>query len=248
MVVALESLTTQESRSLIHPCQVGDFFDKHVRLQRRVLLAHLTNFTGCTSRYSGGAISVKVHSKLTVSFCRFESNQGEYGAGIYMYLSFLNVTNSEFKLGLSTTTGGGITARYGSVNIQMSTFQRNNVSDGDGGALYFHACDATIRDVRLLSNRAKYGGGLSAKYSSFLNVTNISLCSNVALERGGGMEIGYGSSLLCTHCEFRSNEARWGGGMYAQSDDSILVVAQLRDSTFMNNTAYNYGGKSMVHC
>lgn len=87
------------------------------------------------------------------------------------------------------------------------------------------------------------GGGIHATNSSRLNTTNISMHSNVALEYGGGIGLDSGSSLLCIRCDFRNNMAKWGGGMTAWVYDGILVVAQLQDSSFENNTAHDYGGK-----
>lgn len=145
----------------------------------------------------------------------------------------------------SVVGGGAVSALNGTVNVQKSTFQRNNVSYGAGGALHFDSCRTKIRDTVFSSNEARNYAGIHATRNSIVNATGISIQFNIAIERGGGLGLNRGSSLLCTRCDFRNNKARWGAGIDAQADDSILVVCQLLDSTFMNNVAYRYGGKTL---
>lgn len=70
--------------------------------------------------------------------------------------------------------------------------------------------------------------------------------SNRAVEDGGGIRVESRSSLLCTSCDFRNNVAIHGGGMHTWANDSVPIVAQIQDSSFVNNTAYNDGGKDLL--
>eukprot|EP00210_Caulerpa_lentillifera_P000358 g351.t1 len=210
----------------------------------------LTNssFSACSANRGGGAIDVNQQSNLIISSCSFALNIAPSGAGVLVLNSSLTVNTTVFKQNHVNTTGrnfgagGAIDSFHGTIDIQRSDFRNNIVANGLGGALFFQLCNVTIKDSRLIKNQATNAGGIFAIHYSYLNATRIIFHSNVALLFGGGVEIRNGSSLLCTSCIFRDNVARWGAGLYVQSNDSNLVTAQLQDCTFTNNTAFSLGG------
>jgi len=105
------------------------------------------------------------------------------------------------------------------------------------------ATNATLQTTRLESNEAQDdGGGIFATDACRINATNIEVVSNIAGDIGGGISLGNGSSLLCNSCMVLNNKAFAGAGIYAFSNNSIPIVAQLQDSRFENNSAQAYGG------
>jgi len=144
-------------------------------------------------------------------------------------------------------SGGVIHALLGIVNVEKSTFEKNDAVDGTGGAMQFDSSRISIGDTELSSNNARNYAGIHVLNSTRMNATNISIHSNVARESGGGMGLESGSSLLCRGCQFIKNEAKQGGGMTIWANESMPIVAQLQDSTFANNTASAYGGEILLY-
>eukprot|EP00210_Caulerpa_lentillifera_P000359 g352.t1 len=195
----------------------------------------------CQSFLDGGAINIRNESNLVISSCSFSRNQAPVGAGVRNLDSSLIIQNSEFKQGLSSLSGGGIHSTNGTVNIYRSVFERNRATFL-GGALYLDKSVLRIRSTKIRYNQGTNYGGIYATNQSHVNATRVSFDSNMVAESGGGAGVGNGSSLFCRRCVFSNNVARWGAGLLIQSNDSILVAAQLQDSTILNNTAFSLGG------
>lgn len=165
----------------------------------------------------GGAIELFLgRANTTLSSCNFSSNQAPNGASVYLR---------------NTTT-----------YVTDSLFERNNATDA-GAGLYLFGSNLTMRHCVLLSNTARSHAGISMQSGSTFIGQGVEVLSNIAFGLGGGIGIDGGSSFRCGECEFKNNSAIRGAGMFANSDDSVLIVAQLQDSRFEGNNASSFGGR-----
>eukprot|EP00210_Caulerpa_lentillifera_P003957 g3776.t1 len=140
------------------------------------------------------------------------------------------------------TLGGALHGRNANVTVTSSTFEAN-LADGSGGAIYIDNSNAMLEETTTQLNHARDNcGGICAVKVSHLEVGHLTIQSNSAGNVAGGIGVVGGSSILCYSCMILNNRAFSGGGLHIYSDSSMLVVAQLQNSTFENNSAQSYGG------
>eukprot|EP00210_Caulerpa_lentillifera_P003973 g3792.t1 len=197
-----------------------------------------------TTGSAGGLYSF--NSNITVSQSLFLYNSAaENGGAIYVQRqSRIEVSDTLFKNN-KARDGGGIAGLMSELRITNSICKSNNASIG-GGGMAFNSCNVTISGTKIISNQAKEAGGLVMYNDSQLIAKNLSLQSNLALVSGGGMRVHDGASLLCTQCQFHNNIAERGAGLSVETNGLIPVVAQLQDSSFVNNNASRYGGGMLL--
>jgi len=155
------------------------------------------------------------NSTAMLLFNIFANNTASiFGGAIYMEASNMFLLSSHLDSNRARS-GGSLVARNASIQMINATIRKSHARRF-GGAIYMEECNATFETVRLESN--------------------------VAMGRGGGIALINASSLLCYSCSVSSNRAFSGAGLYAYSNNSVDVVAQMWNSRFENNSAYSYGG------
>jgi len=237
-------------------------------LERSVSTLLGCNFTQNSARMSGGAVN-GAESSLEIKSVELLHNRANHGGGIYLYrMNTFNVDSVVFEENSAVDYGGAITLRFGQRNASISNcnffgnraprgasihlegttsnvvdsrFKRNNATDA-GAGLFLYRSIVTMRHGVLLANTAKFHAGISVQSSSMFIGQGVAVLSNMAFEDGGGIGIDGGSSFRCRVCEFKDNVARRGAGMFANSDDSSFIVAQLQNSQFEGNNASKFGG------
>lgn len=164
--------------------------------------------------------------------------------------------------GISINAFGGIAKGSTDILIQNVTFTRNNCTGvGNGGGLIvtFYNRDLVFKDLKFLGNNAiHFGGGASVD----VGINNISLynCDFIGntlnlntrqrgFSYGGGLSIGRTSqgsegyyavisNVKILNCNFISNRAILGGGVYTEN----VVHATIRNVLIKKNTAGGEGG------
>lgn len=122
-------------------------------------------------------------------------------------------------------------------------------------------------DENFIGNIAKSGGAiygrnnvaLRVSYSNFAGEPFIAKLLDRSLHwlvcwefienqasEGGGVALFDNSNFLCVFCEFNNNTANRGGALYIASVAERILLVQLTASSFINNHAYDYGGRNPV--
>ncbi len=166
--------------------------------------------------------------------------------------------------GNSPSDGGGIHAYMpgGNGNSTLTlenVVLRDNEAAGNGGGLgtYFGP-GITLRDVTVTGNKASYGGGIynEQRYgvayyeypSQHLEMTNVTISGNQALNSGGGLYANWfwegkvASLVMATHVTFANNSAVGGAGGNIYNKQSVVrlastIVSGGTDSSGANNCA-----------
>jgi len=140
--------------------------------------------------------------------------------------------------------GGGLWG-YGPFIVRNCIFE-NNLSPGDGGAIYIYASDPIIENNIFRDNKAFQGGAISMNGSSPLIKNNLFHDNSVesifngssSIMEGGAIQVEAYSSPVIDSNTFRNNFATDGGG--------AINFQSNYHSTFINNIVFEneskYGG------
>ena len=178
------------------------------------------------------------------------------GGGLYAVDSSVTLTNSVLSRNESDNLGGGVYINGGSFNMVGGGISNNKVL-GDSGLAYGGGLYATGEAVVSLAqqnsqnrglngyvggNEAVQGGGIYAGGQVALNLYQIIVDDNEAVERGGGLY-----ALGTTSIEFsaiKNNVAEFGAGMWVFNQN--IAVLTILNSTIEGNQASNAGGGAYI--
>jgi predicted outer membrane repeat protein len=166
----------------------------------------------------------------------FEDNFGGLGGGAYVNdCKGCSWDNVIFQSN-SAARGGGLFHDKGIGShdhiMTNAVFDSNTTSVRGGGASISYM---TLTDVLVSGNISEKAGGLSVTGCS---LTRITLIGNEATEYGGGIEDYFASGTVLHDCEFRSNTAPKGGGLYSTGRRATQVTG----TDFIGNHATDNGG------
>ncbi|MBJ3777841.1 hypothetical protein [Acuticoccus mangrovi] len=148
---------------------------------------------------------------------------GAVGRAVDMTGGHLTITDSRFSDNAGDS-GAAIRLRNGEALIVESSEFVGNTSEGNGGAIYVDADEATIRNSTFVENSATSGGGIYAPTGTVL-IEGSTFEENAASNTGGGVSFGgayRNIELSITDSVFEGNEAATGGGLYVGSGDAQL--------------------------
>ena len=204
------------------------------------------------------------HSQAIFHDLRLENNTGDYGGGLCIVDSTVNLNSTFIVHNTAEIGGGGIhaqdshivfqniilksnTATYGgglivfnsTINFEGdSTFKGNSgKTDGCGVCATESDSNLVFQTVRVESNTAMYGGGFHVFDSTIKFTADSSFISNSAEIDGGGV-YATNSLLVFQNVKVESNTASYGGGLVVFSS----TINFEGDSTFVSNYAEIYGG------
>ncbi|MCH8822948.1 MAG: right-handed parallel beta-helix repeat-containing protein [Planctomycetes bacterium] len=188
-------------------------------------------------------------SDPTLSDCVFSSNSAVQGGGMVVSNeSNPTISDCTFSGNTASEFGGGIRFTKGSYIVTNCTFVEN-IAEGflGGGAIWVFAnqeIDLTVIDSSFIGNSAPSGRG-GAIRASTLTASGCSFIDNSAGLLGGALYLNgdiFGApagSFCLSNCLLAQNDALFGGGIFHESELSILSVA---NCTVTNNTAGIGGG------
>lgn len=196
---------------------------------------------GNNARFGGGFL-VEKNSTANVSHTNLVGNNA-LSAGGAIYLQTSNVFLISVKLDFNKADyGGSLYSLKSSMEMRNSATSRS-YARRTGGAMYVSESNATLEKTLLKSNDAVEDcGGICAMHASHIYASNVQVVSNNAGDVGGGIAIGSTASLMCYSCLLLNNRAFSGAGLYASSNNSLAIVAQLQNCKFENNYAHSHGG------
>lgn len=168
------------------------------------------------------------------------------------YQSAVHVHSSIFEENTAHEFGGvGYADKASKTILDNSSFVRNSATDFGGTiytklqslAIYTSNCTATF-------NSAKSGGVLYATDNTNVTVINSHFSNDktdsddrrIILSEGGVAYLNNDSTVLVWGSKFNSNLAANGGGVIAIIQSNKGHLSFIVNSTFMSNTAKDYGG------
>ncbi|MDR1529241.1 MAG: hypothetical protein LBS40_02365, partial [Burkholderiales bacterium] len=141
-----------------------------------------------------------------------------HGGAIYT-VGTVNVSNSTFE-GNQTSFGNGGAIRAGFVNVSGSTF-KNNHAGGNGGAIYAYSTTANVSNSTFENNQASYNGG--AIFTINANISNSTFEGNQA-NNGDGGAICAVVTLKASHLTLLDNSATTSGAaIYHQGSGNARI-------------------------
>ena len=182
-----------------------------------------------------------------------DNGNGEVGGGgIYAShadVSMQNVTVSKNSVTGSSSDGGGILVRYGSLTMNGCHVEGNTAPDCGGGMILRHS-ELNAAKSFFENNTAKYGAGIyfgdtpneveegcSGEHNHL--ITGSAISGNTASNIGGGMYVGTTSNLTLRDSKLLNNDgASQGGAIVAYSAGTI----ELDGVSISENTAESGAG------
>jgi predicted outer membrane repeat protein len=219
----------------------------------------LTNvtFIGNKSDVGGGGMFNWYSSPVLVDV-GFSQNSGMEGGAMYNYYSHPSLTRVTFSGNLARANGGGMGNLFNShPDLVDVTFNGNtamnfgggmynvtnsnptltrvtlsgNMADSGGGLYNRESSRPSLTDVNFYDNSARYGGGLFNDSHSSPILNKVTFSDNSATINGGGIcsvENSYGT---VTNATFKSNSAKYGGGIYNHTADTVFRYVTLNDNS-----------------
>ncbi len=187
---------------------------------------------------NGGALLLDSKSVASAISCSFTSNVGEYGGAANSggSLSFTNCTlqmNSAYE-GAAVCNGGGY------LSFQGCTITLNSTSFG--GAVYNNSGVTEMSGCTVSNNTASQDpSGLCNVYGT-CSVQDCLFSGNSAPSSwGGAFYTDVAQACTFANCIFANNSAEYGGGVYANSNVTLIGC------TFSGNSASTSGGGGAIY-
>ena len=208
------------------------------------------NNNGDASTVMGGGIYAASGVTVTSKNTKFLDNTANSGGGILLYLnSSADLDNSEVSGNKATGNGGGVYVYDATCSLSASngTVFREN-SGYRGGGIFSSGGTVTVEDSTFEKNTATDdGGAIAATQNSSLTVRNSKVLENKAADTAGGI-LAEKSTLEVTDSIIDGNRASVGGGLYIADIDAPGETKEdkpehtITRTEITNNTADVAGG------
>ncbi|MCI0331692.1 MAG: right-handed parallel beta-helix repeat-containing protein [Planctomycetes bacterium] len=182
---------------------------------------------------NGGAISTI--ENLTVTSSTISGNTAVVGGGIAKIGSTGQLTISQSTIDANTarSTGGGISATGGSLNVSQSTVSNNSapLGSGAGGGIWSSSTVTTIDSSTISGNGALIAGGVQQSGVGILmTITNSTISGNASQGDAAGVAALYGDVAI-RHSTITGNRANSdnsgtgdGGGVFKTPTLSNVTI------------------------
>ena len=160
--------------------------------------------------------------------CRVEGNVSEGdGGGLRAVESEVTIVDSAFNDNVASKRGGAVAARNSTLHMSGCAVRGNAAglpsNPMAGGGMYLRGSECTMQECWVSDNTAFNGGGISAVYSSSLDMALTHIVGNHASNLGGGVHVFNETTLTGNLCAFSGNTADFsGGGLHAYVADVSL--------------------------
>lgn len=181
-----------------------------------------TDLSHNTATKYGGAVYVSANSKATLTNVTLSDNHAATGGALFLWSnSSADLNNSEVSGNKATGNGGGVYVYDATCSLTTSngTVFREN-SGYRGGGIFSSGGTVTIEDSTFEKNTATDdGGAIAATQNSSLTVRNSKVLENKAADTAGGI-LAEKSTLEVTDSIIDGNRASVGGGLYIADIDA----------------------------
>jgi len=143
----------------------------------------------------GGIFSVSGMSPLNLSMSEsivYGNTSENYGGGVSIFNGNTIIENSSIRDNISTSRGGGIYNRAGTIFISDAIVSSNSSNSGGG---IFNVGTLALNESIVSGNSANTGGGIVNNKCCTLDLTNSTVSGNTASDRGGGIYNGASANL-----------------------------------------------------
>ena len=179
-------------------------------------------------------------SETTDEFRLFELNSSGRVAIID-----LTIQNGKLSDGGTAGSGGAIFVGGGSLTLDGVTIDNNNISGGDGGAIYQDGGRGIILDSTFTNNSAGAdGGAIALDGGADYNVYQSIISGNDAASEGGGAYLADAQLTILNSLISGNRATGRGGGLVGAETTSILT---LRNSTLAGNYANLSNGGILMY-
>jgi hypothetical protein len=232
----------------------------------------IQNFGGDSSTYNGGGIQLggeAKHKSFVVEDCLIRNNKALNGGGIHMD-GHRTIRNCEIRgnsvIGRSESVapedsaeavagaGGGVYVYKadGISSITGCLIEGNRAYSG-GGLYLRHVSDsAAVGSNVVVNNTAVYGGGVAfsgdtTTSTTALKITNFTIASNRADQRGGGVYFADSGQQVYNTILWNNRTATASG----DTTDNVYANPLANDLTFSHNIVdreYEYANLAQVGC
>lgn len=223
--------------------------------------ANNTKFLGNTANTAGG-ILLWLNSSADLNNSEVSGNKATgNGGGVYVYDATCSLTtsNSTVFRENSASNGGGIFSFGGTVTVEDSTFEKNTATDDGGAIAATQNSSLTVRNSKVLENKAAdTAGGILAEKST-LEVTDSIIDGNRA-SVGGGLYIADidapGETKedkpehTITRTEITNNTADGqgiGGGIYLGAQKLTITDSKLTGNNTISSNGQTQGGAIVAY-
>lgn len=209
-------------------------------------------FTGNSADHSGGlhASSPETFVMTGSSFVGNEATAGNGGAMTIFGVNNAVIDKSQVIGNTASGNGGGMASQSGGILIKGSTVSGNFAGD-DGGGLWSPSgfssawiSRSTFSGNSTAGDAGDHGGAIFKGSNGFLSITKSVITGNDA-RAGGGVFLDTDSTLVVQSSLFQGNRATdatlGGGAVYSSGDEVTLTGAR-----FLNNSAVADGGAVSV--
>lgn len=181
-----------------------------------------TDLSHNTATKYGGAVYVSANSKATLTNVTLSDNHAATGGALFLWSnSSADLNNSEVSGNKATGNGGGVCVYDATCSLTASngTVFREN-SGYRGGGIFSSGGTVTVEDSTFEKNTATDdGGAIAATQNSSLTVRNSKVLENKAADTAGGI-LAEKSTLEVTDSIIDGNRASVGGGLYIADIDA----------------------------
>lgn len=226
-----------------------------------VLNAKNTKFLDNTAK-SGGGILLWSNSSADLNNSEVSGNKATGdGGGVYIWDSTCSLTASNGTVFRENSgyRGGGIFSSGGTVTVEDSTFEKNTATDDGGAIAATQNSSLTVRNSKVLENKAAdTAGGILAEKST-LEVTDSIIDGNRA-SVGGGLYIADidapGETKedkpehTITRTEITNNTADGqgiGGGIYLGAQKLTITDSKLTGNNTISKNGQTQGGAIVAY-
>jgi len=206
-----------------------------------LILTNNATIANCIASERGGGIyasnsTVRMYSAHIGGDSTNTANwAGQYGGGIYMYRSSLEMQDTGFSNNITVAYGGGFYSYLSGIVASNCVLQNNRSAFGGGGYTFYTAVDM-VDSVIYDNYAAQYGGGLYCSGGSNINYSACDISGNIADLSGGGiaLNMAYSATSVFENVIFTNNSAYLhAGGVYVSGGGPV----RFRDSSIRNNQA-----------
>jgi len=198
----------------------------------------LENLTATGSNSYGNIFITSADVTIRDAVIRDGYSEGT-AAGLYIHggsllLDGVDVLNNEGACYYSSCYGGGgVLARYSTIEVTDSYFSGNSAIDMAGGGLLADESFLTVQNSVFEDNESTFaGGGVALTDGSTATLTDCVFEGNDALSYAGGLLVDKSEATM-TDCSFTANSAAAVGGAAVISRSSTLT---LETCDFAENT------------
>ena len=184
---------------------------------------------------------LETYSEASLDTCFFEGNEAiNNGGAIFIKIrSKILLRSSTLKHNKAKNNGGAILRQHSTAIVKSCTFSNESVVHGYGGAISSeNVANLTVQESCFDNCMASYGGSLSVRYESILKLEHSNFADSYAINEGGGLYIFQNSFVNGNNTTVTDGKSAFGGGFYVDESSDI----NLNIFSFLGNSVNESGG------